>query len=90
LPVILFGCRLESASVAAAHTAPIATPEMPNIQPAPVAGETEVWGREAMVTVYVPAERFEMGSSDAYLEEAVQARAELHGGAARGTTRAGA
>ena len=66
LLAFLIGCELTSVP-------PTATPE-PTSEPA--LGDTQTRSSDGMVMVYVPAGQFERGSSDAQLDEAMQANDE--------------
>ena len=79
LLVILCSCGQQSVPAAATGMTlppPTATPRP---TPLPEMADTRTRSRDGMVMAYVPAGQFEMGSSDAQLDEAMQACLEMTG-----------
>ena len=76
LLIILSGCRLES--VPTAVTSVTLTQPTEASRPTPVLETSDIRNRDGMVMVYVPAGQFEMGMSDAQVDQALRACNEVN------------
>ncbi len=72
LLTVLTSCRVESVSTVALGATPAPSPGALQSTHAPDAGDTRIRTRDDMSMVYVPAGQFEMGMSDAQVDEVVR------------------
>jgi len=79
LLVTLSGCGPESVPTATTGVTLAPPTEAPRPTRVLEIGDTQTRIRDGMVMVYVPAGQFEMGSSEAQLDEAMKACIEMHG-----------